>query len=130
MPRFFIEVSYRGSNYAGFQIQKNANSVQAEIEKALQIFFKTPVALTGSSRTDAGVHAFQNYFHTDTDAFPSTDLLQKSVYNVNAILPADIVVKRIFKVADTLHCRFNALQREYQYFIYQQNPAQFYSPFL
>ena len=68
MKRYFIEVAYDGAAYAGFQVQENANSIQAEIERALQIFFRQSFALTGSSRTDAGVHARQNFFHVDTDA--------------------------------------------------------------
>ena len=59
MYRYFIEVSYKGTNYSGFQVQHNANSIQAEIEKALQVYFKQQFELTGSSRTDAGVHALQ-----------------------------------------------------------------------
>ena len=57
MLRYFIEVFYKGTHYSGFQIQQNANSIQAEIEQALSIFLKGEVSLTGSSRTDAGVHA-------------------------------------------------------------------------
>ncbi len=118
MPRFFIEVSYKGTRYAGFQIQHNANSIQAEIERALQIFYKQKFELTGSSRTDAGVHAFQNYFHFDTEV-----LIQDEVYNLNAILPVDIVISRIFKVNENAHCRFDAVSREYHYYIYQhKNP--------
>ena len=120
MPRFFIELSYKGTQYAGFQIQKNANSIQAELEKALTVFFKIPFVLTCSSRTDAGVHALQNFFHVDLEILPSPALLTKSVYNINAILPGDIVVKRIYQVPNELHSRFSAVQREYQYFIYQQ----------
>ena len=67
MPRYFIEVFYKGTNYSGFQIQQNANSIQAEIEKAL-IYFSREFILTGSSRTDAGVHAFSNYFHFDSQS--------------------------------------------------------------
>ena len=63
--RYFFEVSYIGTKYAGFQIQRNANTIQGEIERVLRIFFKKPIPLTGSSRTDAGVHALQNYFHGD-----------------------------------------------------------------
>ena len=120
MPRFFIELSYKGTKYAGFQIQKNANSIQAELEKALTVFFKIPFVLTCSSRTDAGVHALQNFFHVDIEILLSPALLTKSVYNINAILPGDIVVKRIYQVPNELHSRFSAVQREYQYFIYQQ----------
>ena len=118
MPRYFIEVSYKGTNYSGFQKQQNSNSVQAEVEKALEVFYKEKFELTGSSRTDAGVHALQNFFHFDTD----TPIKSES-YSLNAILPGDIVIKRIYGVADNAHCRFDALSREYHYYIYQhKNP--------
>jgi tRNA pseudouridine38-40 synthase len=58
--RYFIQLSYKGTNYSGFQVQDNANSIQAEVEKALKIFFRQPFQLTCSSRTDAGVHALEN----------------------------------------------------------------------
>lgn len=115
MPRYFIEVAYKGTNYSGFQKQQNANSVQAELEKALEIFYRQKFELTGSSRTDAGVHALQNFFHFDSDT-----LLEDGSYNLNAILPGDIVCKRIFMVAENAHCRFDAMSREYHYYIYQQ----------
>lgn len=118
MPRYFIEVAYCGTNYAGFQKQDNANTVQAEVEKALEIFYRQRFELTGSSRTDAGVHAHQNYFHFDTELDLKTD-----TYNINAILPEDIVVKSIVHVDQNRHSRFNAQSREYHYYIYQQkNP--------
>jgi tRNA pseudouridine38-40 synthase len=118
MPRYFIEVCYKGTNYSGFQVQQNANSIQAEVEKALEIFYKQKFELTGSSRTDAGVHALQNFFHFDTEFEIKND-----AYNLNAILPDDIAVKSIFKVADNAHCRFDATGREYHYRIYQaKNP--------
>jgi tRNA pseudouridine38-40 synthase len=115
MSRYFIEVAYKGTNYSGFQIQQNANSVQQEIEKALKIFYKEEYSLTGSSRTDAGVHGNQNFFHFDSDI-----VLEDGSYHLNAILPADIVIKKIFPVAQEAHCRFDALSRQYTYFIYQQ----------
>lgn len=119
MPRYFIEVSYKGTNYSGFQIQQNANSIQQEIERVLKIFFKNDFQLTGSSRTDAGVHALKNFFHFDSENLPQENILNETLYNLNAILPGDIVVKRIFKVAENKHCRFDAISREYKYFIYQ-----------
>ena len=118
MPRYFIEVSYKGTNYSGFQIQENANSIQAEVEKALKIFFKKDFELTGSSRTDAGVHALQNFFHFDVD--DKLDFENDFQYNLNALLPRDIVIKNIFAVKDDAHCRFDAVSREYKYFIYRQ----------
>jgi tRNA pseudouridine38-40 synthase len=117
MARYFIEVAYKGTQYAGFQVQKNANTIQAEVENALKVFYRTVFELTGSSRTDAGVHARQNFFHFDADVIKDTD---KAVYHLNAILPADIVVKSIRQVADDAHSRFDAVSRSYQYTIYQQ----------
>lgn len=134
MARYFINVAYKGTNYAGFQIQKNANSIQAEIEKALKIFFKIDFTLTCSSRTDAGVHALSNYFHFDSDIIPDQDKLSNIVYNLNSILPRDIVLKSIFSVPDDQHARFSAQSRIYKYFLYQQkDPFQedraFYYPY-
>ena len=123
MPRYFIRVAYKGTNYAGFQVQANANSIQAEVEKALKVFFKLDFELTCSSRTDAGVHACCNYFHFDADIIFQTEQLERSVYNINAILPPDIVIKAIFQVPGSAHCRFDALSREYEYYVYQsKNP--------
>jgi tRNA pseudouridine38-40 synthase len=127
--RYFIETSYKGTAYSGFQVQQNANTIQAEIEKVLSVFFKQKFTLTGSSRTDAGVHALKNYFHFDTvdpiaglqrslETGTDEKKFQESVYHLNAILPRDIVIKRIFHVGDEAHCRFDALWREYKYFIY------------
>ena len=113
MPRYFIEVSYKGTAYSGFQVQQNANSVQAEVEKALNILYRQKFELTGSSRTDTGVHADQNFFHFDA-ASPIND----ESYRLNAILPGDIVIKCIREVGADAHCRFDAVSREYRYFIY------------
>lgn len=128
--RYFLEVSYKGTNYSGFQIQHNANTVQAEIEKAFEIFLKQKISLTGSSRTDAGVHALKNYFHFDTER----KITASNLYNLNSILPADIVIREIFPVDESCHCRFDALSREYKYYIYKKkNPflcdRAFYFPY-
>lgn len=117
MPRYFLEVSYKGTNYSGFQLQKNTdNTIQAEVEKAFCTLQKEKVLLTGSSRTDAGVHALQNFFHFDYD----NPIHPQFTYKINAILPDDIVVKTLFKVKDDAHCRFDSISREYKYFIYRQ----------
>lgn len=115
MARFFTEVAYKGTAYGGFQIQQNSNTIQAEVEKALSTYFRESFALTGSSRTDAGVHAAQNYFHFDTEISLVTE---KSVYHLNAILPGDIVIKKISPVTPEAHCRFDAIARSYQYSIH------------
>lgn len=119
MLRYFIEVAYKGSRYSGFQIQQNANSIQAEIEKAFKIFFREDIVLTSSSRTDAGVHALSNYFHFDATSLPPREILDNITYNLNSILPDDIVVKCIYEVPPNAHSRFNALSRSYKYVVYQ-----------
>ena len=119
MPRFFLEVAYKGTHYSGFQIQENSNTIQAEVEKTFKILLRQSVSLTGSSRTDAGVHALQNYFHFDF----SGPLNDRIIYKMNAILPDDIVIKSLHAMSDTAHSRFDATSREYEYIIYQQkNP--------
>lgn len=128
MSRYFIEVSYKGTHYSGFQVQHNAHTIQSEVEKALNTVFRLPaqigqaetgIKLTGSSRTDAGVHALQNFFHFDTDA----EIISAHIYNLNAVLPGDIAVHEIYKVNDAAHCRFDAVSRSYVYTVYQKkNP--------
>jgi tRNA pseudouridine38-40 synthase len=145
MPRYFIEVSYHGAQYSGFQAQHNANTVQAEVEKALNTYYRKRLtqlfpdnpaagfALTGSSRTDAGVHARQNFFHVDTAETLAQDA-QRDCYHLNAILPADIVLQNIHPVAATAHCRFDATARRYHYHLYRHKdpflaPVAYYYPF-
>jgi tRNA pseudouridine38-40 synthase len=119
MPRYFLELSYHGEQYSGFQVQENARTIQSEVQKAFHIFYKQEVELTGSSRTDAGVHALQNFFHFDWQE----EFNQQHIYNLNAILPPDIVIKSVREVQPTAHSRFDALSREYQYHVYfEKNP--------
>ncbi|MBO9620523.1 MAG: tRNA pseudouridine(38-40) synthase TruA [Niabella sp.] len=119
--RYFLEVSYKGTHYSGFQIQQTGGTIQGAIQEALSIFLKQPFVLTGSSRTDSGVHARQNFFHFDYEQ----PFDPGWIYNLNAILPADIVIKNIFEVAPDAHSRFDAGSRTYQYHLYQ-----FKDPFL
>lgn len=116
MLRYFLEVAYKGTSYSGFQAQKNANTIQAEVEKAFAIIQKKEIILTGSSRTDSGVHALQNFFHFDYEA----EIDPHIIYNINAILPDDIVIKNLLQVSNSAHCRFDAINREYNYYIYSQ----------
>lgn len=121
MARYFIEVAYKGTAYSGFQVQENAVTIQSEVEKALQVLHRAAIPLTGSSRTDTGVHALQNYFHFDYDS----TVHPQAVYKLNAILPVDIVVKKIYLMPPEAHARFDATSREYIYKIHR-----FKDPFL
>jgi tRNA pseudouridine38-40 synthase len=119
MPRYFLEVTYKGTNYSGFQIQDNAGSIQEEVEKALAILFRKKFELTGSSRTDTGVHALQNFFHLDSEEL----IDPKALYNINALLPGDIALRNLLPVVPGAHCRFDAISREYRYSLYREkNP--------
>jgi tRNA pseudouridine38-40 synthase len=119
MSRYFIEVSYMGTNFAGFQKQNNAHTIQSEIEQALKLYFRKQIDLTGSSRTDAGVHALQNFFHFDENEIP-IETFEKSVYHLNSIISSDVVIKGITLKNDGAHSRFDAKSRRYLYTIYQQ----------
>jgi tRNA pseudouridine38-40 synthase len=113
MQRYFIELAYKGTDYSGFQIQETGSTIQSELTEALQTIFRQSFQLTGSSRTDAGVHAEQNYFHFDTDLV----FTDKQVYNLNAVLSKNIAVKQVRKVKPESHCRFDAVSRSYRYSI-------------
>lgn len=114
MRRYFLEVAYKGEGLSGFQIQENAHTVQSEVEKALRIYLRKEISLTGSSRTDAGVHALQNFFHFDWEG----EFNPKWLYNLNAILPPGIVLNSLYETGNHAHCRFHALSRTYHYYIY------------
>ena len=116
--RLFIRLSYNGSAYSGWQRQNNAPSVQAEMERALSIYFKCKAEVTGAGRTDAGVHAINYVAHFDIfDTGPLKER-QKLLYKINAILPEDITVIDICQVDENSHARFDALSRTYKYFVH------------
>ncbi|GAA4310988.1 tRNA pseudouridine(38-40) synthase TruA [Compostibacter hankyongensis] len=114
MARYFIEVAYCGAGFSGFQTQQNGLTVQGELERALSLLTRRPVSTTGASRTDAGVHAFQNFLHFDSE----TPLHPGILYKMNALLPRGIAVKAVYPVADTAHARFDAVSRAYEYVLY------------
>lgn len=112
--RYFIELSYNGTNYRGWQIQRNARSVQAELNECISLILGEGIETTGSGRTDAGVHALQQFAHFDYAGSIDRDQL---TYKLNRFLPPDISIIHIHKVRDDAHARFTAIQRGYQYII-------------
>ena len=112
--RYFLRLSYNGSAFSGWQIQDNARSVQGELEKALSIRCGEPVSVTGSGRTDAGVNASGYIAHFDTGLEIGEDA-SGFLYKINAILPQEIVVENVCRVADGAHARFDAVSRTYRY---------------
>ncbi len=111
--RYFIELSYRGTNYHGWQIQPNASTVQSMLENALAVILRSKVSLTGAGRTDKGVHASYYTAHFDT----GKRLTETLVHRLNGYLPFDIHILRILQVPDYAHARFDALSRTYRYII-------------
>jgi tRNA pseudouridine38-40 synthase len=114
--RFFIELSYKGTNYHGWQVQPNANTVQAEINKALSTLLNSKIEVMGAGRTDTGVHAKQMYAHFDYNI--SFDV-PKLIMKLNSFLPNDIAIHAIFEVDDEVSSRFDAISRTYEYHIVQ-----------
>ncbi|MGB5420499.1 tRNA pseudouridine(38-40) synthase TruA [Algibacter sp.] len=110
--RYFIELSYNGKAYHGWQLQPNAITVQEVVDTALTTLLGESISTMGAGRTDAGVHATQMFSHFDTDVVFDTPNL---IYKLNSFLPADIAICDIFKVKPDAHARFHALSRAYVY---------------
>lgn len=109
--RYFFEIRYRGDHYHGWQTQHNAVGVQSVVEKALSIMLRQPTHITGSGRTDTGVHCIQQFFHCD---LPRIDP-EKTKQKLNSFLPSDIAIRSITAVRDDAHARYDAMARTYFY---------------
>lgn len=113
--RYFITFAYDGTNYHGWQMQPNADSIQARFNDALTKLLSVPTTCVGAGRTDAGVHASKMVAHFDTEKMID---VEQFAFRLNRILPEDIAVQSIKLVADHLHARFSAVSRTYHYFVY------------
>ncbi len=113
--RYFLELSYKGTHYHGWQYQPNAVSVQEKINEALSKILKSDINVMGAGRTDAGVHASQMFAHFDIDI---SFEIEQTLFKVNSYLPDDIVIYNFIKVDDTSHSRFDATSRSYEYRIF------------
>jgi len=116
--RYFIRLAFKGTSFHGWQVQPNGNSVQAEMIRALTTILKVKTEVTGAGRTDTGVHAHKFFAHFDSsekDLSGNRDL----IYNLNGILPKDIVVHEIKAVKPEAHARFSAISRTYSYRMHQ-----------
>lgn len=116
MRRFFIELSYKGTAYSGWQVQPNGISVQQTLEDALGTILRRPAAVTGQGRTDAGVHALKSFAHFDAEQLPYAN--ETLAYKLNRLLPDDIAIHAIREVQADAHARYSAEAREYSYFIH------------
>ncbi|WP_323757466.1 tRNA pseudouridine(38-40) synthase TruA [Roseivirga sp.] len=118
--RYFLDISYKGTSYHGWQFQKNAHTLQAEIENAISRLLGVKTPIMASGRTDAGVHAKQQIAHFDT--VESIDV-EKLEFRLNRFFARDITINSIVEVKPDAHARFNANGRAYEYYINQKkNP--------
>ncbi len=113
--RYFIYLSYKGTNYHGWQVQPNGISVQEVLMSALSTVFRQEVEIVGAGRTDTGVHARLMVAHFDAPA-PIVNL-NDFVYKLNSLLPADIAIQKIVPVRAGAHARFDAISRRYEYWV-------------
>ena len=116
--RYFAEIAYKGTNYHGWQRQTGAASVQQTLEEALATMLRTSVEVVGAGRTDTGVHA--SYYVAHFDMPVENDDTTTLLYHLNSILPHDIAVFSLTPVSEDAHARFNAVAREYKYYIVQR----------
>ncbi|MEP7263944.1 MAG: tRNA pseudouridine(38-40) synthase TruA [Bacteroidota bacterium] len=115
MPRYFLELAYKGTAYCGWQIQQNAITVQQKLDESLSVLLRHPAETLGCGRTDTSVHASQFFAHFDTEN--SITDAEKFCYQLNSLLPFDISIYNLIPVADDAHARFDATSRSYRYFI-------------
>jgi len=117
---YLMVVEYNGNLFCGWQIQNNGRTVQYELKKALEILFKEDITLFAAGRTDSGVHAKGQVvnFHSDKQLDES-----ELEYRLNAILPRDVVVRKVKIVDDDFHARFSAIAREYEYLLHPGKSA-------
>ena len=123
MYRYFIQLSYNGAAYHGWQIQENANSVQAELNKALSTYLRESIETIGAGRTDTGVHAKFYVTHFDSASEELDNNTAHHLYKLNCLLPQDISIFGLKKMHNDAHARFDATARTYKYYISQtKNP--------
>lgn len=123
--RYFIQLSYDGTGYHGWQVQPNGVSVQEVLQKALSTLLRQPTEVTGAGRTDAGVHASMMVAHFDWPAAHEGEGGEEApldctqlTYKLNRLLPPDVAVKAVRPVGPEMHARFSATRRTYHYYIH------------
>lgn len=122
LKRVLCTVTYHGAHYNGWQVQTNAKTIQGTIQTALSKLHKEPVAITGSGRTDAGVHAFGQTFHFDTTLKLTEDQWIKAL---NSLLPMDIRILDVVFTDRNFHARYSVERKRYDYLILREEPNPF-----
>jgi tRNA pseudouridine38-40 synthase len=118
--RIALGIEYDGTNYYGWQRQDNVSTIQEKVENALSQVAAQPIRVTCAGRTDAGVHAFGQVVHFDTDAMRPDSAW---ILGTNSNLPPDIRILWARHVSDDFHARYSATARQYRYIIYNNKVA-------
>lgn len=124
MRRIALELAYDGTGFAGWQVQNNERTVQEELERGIEKVCRTKIRVTGSGRTDSGVHACGQICHFDTEDKGPPD--EKFFLALNRHLPEDLRVLKSCRVEESFHARYKARKREYRYYLLRGQTA---SPF-
>lgn len=114
MARYKLTIAYDGSQYKGWQVQPNGDSIQAILQSKLELVLRHPIQLTGAGRTDAGVHAYGQTAHFDTE---NAIDYYRFLHSVNSLLPKDIRVSQMEQVEHDFHVRYSAKRKIYRYCI-------------
>ena len=117
LQRYFLEIAFKGTEFHGWQIQPGVVTVQSIIEAALEQVLRVKTAVMGCGRTDTGVHATQFFLHFENNG--EEILGEGLVRSLNGVLHPDIAVKRLIPVGEKTHARFDAKEREYQYYVHE-----------
>ena len=118
MPNLLLTIRYKGTNYHGWQVQKNALSVQEVLQNAIEKLYGTRLDVKGCSRTDAGVHANMYCLNFNAPFYAGE---YHTISALNTFLPDDIKVYKCKEVDDDFHARYNCKGKEYKYFVYNSN---------
>ncbi len=119
--RYFVQLSFKGTNFVGWQKQPNGKSVQSVLEYCLSTLLREEIEITGAGRTDAGVHS--KFFIAHFDTLFEIKELENLKYKLNHFLSQDIAIQRIINVPQNYHSRFDAISRTYEYNIHsKKNP--------
>lgn len=118
MHRYLLKISYDGTDYHGWQVQPNGITVQEQLQASMNKLYGFAPGITGCSRTDAGVHAYEFFCHFDlNNKIPVEGIIN----GLNSVLPADIRALDCFEVRNDFHSRYDAKAKTYMYVIYRGN---------
>ena len=110
--RYLMNITYDGSKFYGYQIQKNEKTIEGELEKIVSKIFNENINIIGTSRTDKGVHAINQYCHFDSYKKINVDRLKHSI---NSLIDKSIYIKNIKMVSEEFHSRYSCIRKEYIY---------------